>query len=92
LAPCVLFDLFTELAEITEIAGEGNYRHGGQHPGVGVHQELRPLQNGSAARGGYGWYLIVPEALKDVPRIKAFNQFIVARASTLKRLQDRRRS
>jgi DNA-binding transcriptional LysR family regulator len=40
----------------------------------------------------YGWYLIVPEALKDVPRIKAFNQFIVARASTLKRLQDRRRS
>ena len=40
--------------------------------------------------GRYGWYLIVQEALKDVPRVKAFNQFIVARASALKRLQRRR--
>jgi DNA-binding transcriptional LysR family regulator len=35
----------------------------------------------------YGWYLITREALRDVPRVKAFNKFIVARASTLKRLQ-----
>jgi hypothetical protein len=35
----------------------------------------------------YGWYLITREALRDVPRVKAFNRFIVARASELKRLQ-----
>jgi DNA-binding transcriptional LysR family regulator len=35
----------------------------------------------------YGWYLITREALRDVPRVKAFNRFIVARASMLKRLQ-----
>ena len=35
----------------------------------------------------YGWYLITREALKDVPRVKAFNQFIVARANTLRRLR-----
>jgi DNA-binding transcriptional LysR family regulator len=35
----------------------------------------------------YGWYLVTREALRDVPRVKAFNRFIVARASTLKRLQ-----
>ena len=38
----------------------------------------------------YGWYLITREALRDVPRVKAFNKFIVAHASTLKRLQRRR--
>jgi hypothetical protein len=38
----------------------------------------------------YGWYLITREALRDVPRVKAFNKFIVAQASTLKRLQRRR--
>jgi DNA-binding transcriptional LysR family regulator len=38
----------------------------------------------------YGWYLITREALKDVPRVKAFNKFIIAHASTLKRLQRKR--
>jgi DNA-binding transcriptional LysR family regulator len=45
--------------------------------------ECFPLPN----NGAYGWYLIVREALKDVPRVKAFTQFIAARAGTLKRLQ-----
>jgi hypothetical protein len=39
----------------------------------------------------HAWYLIVRQALKDTPRVKAFSQFIVARASTLKRLQRARR-
>jgi len=34
----------------------------------------------------YGWYLITREALRDVPRVKALNRFIVAHASTLKHL------
>jgi DNA-binding transcriptional LysR family regulator len=35
----------------------------------------------------YAYYLVTRESLKDVPRVKAFNKFIVARASTLRRLQ-----
>jgi DNA-binding transcriptional LysR family regulator len=35
----------------------------------------------------YGYYLVTRESLKDVPRVKAFKKFIVARASTLRRLQ-----
>jgi DNA-binding transcriptional LysR family regulator len=35
----------------------------------------------------YGYYLLTREALRDVPRVKAFNKFIVAHASTLKRRQ-----
>jgi DNA-binding transcriptional LysR family regulator len=35
----------------------------------------------------HGWYLLTRQELKDVPRVKAFNQFIVSRASRLKRLQ-----
>ena len=38
----------------------------------------------------YGWYLVTRTALKDVPRVKAFNQFIIAHAGTLKRLQRTR--
>ena len=45
--------------------------------------ECLPLRD----TGQYGWYLLVREALKDVPRVKAFNPFIAARASSLKRLQ-----
>jgi DNA-binding transcriptional LysR family regulator len=37
----------------------------------------------------FGWYLLTRQALKDLPRVKAFNQFIVARARTLKRRQRR---
>jgi DNA-binding transcriptional LysR family regulator len=36
------------------------------------------------------YYLVTRESLKNVPRVKAFNKFIVAKASTLKRLQRRR--
>ena len=35
----------------------------------------------------YGYYLVTRESLKDVPRVKAFKKFIVARARTLWRLQ-----
>jgi hypothetical protein len=33
-------------------------------------------------RDGYGYYLVTLEALKNVPRLKAFNKLIVARGST----------
>jgi DNA-binding transcriptional LysR family regulator len=35
------------------------------------------------------YYLLTRESLKNVPRVKAFNKFIVARARTLRRLQSR---
>jgi DNA-binding transcriptional LysR family regulator len=36
---------------------------------------------------GFAWYILMPEGLRDVPRVKAFNKFIVDRAGSLKRLQ-----
>jgi DNA-binding transcriptional LysR family regulator len=39
---------------------------------------------------GISYYLLTRESLKNVPRVKAFSKFIVARASTLRRLQRRR--
>jgi hypothetical protein len=33
----------------------------------------------------FGIYLITRESLKEVPRVKAFNKFIVARRGVLKR-------
>jgi DNA-binding transcriptional LysR family regulator len=44
--------------------------------------ELFPLP-----KMNFGWYLVTRQALKDVPRVKAFSQFIVAHARTLSRLQ-----
>ena len=38
----------------------------------------------------HGWYLLTRQELKGVSRVKAFNQFIVSRASRLKRLQRAR--
>jgi DNA-binding transcriptional LysR family regulator len=37
---------------------------------------------------GYGYYLVVNAALKDAPRVRAFLDFIAARASVLRRLLD----
>ena len=36
----------------------------------------------------YGYYLVTREALKDVPRVKAFNEFIVGRATVLKHIVE----
>jgi DNA-binding transcriptional LysR family regulator len=40
----------------------------------------------------YGYYLVTRESLKDVPRIKAFNEFIIGRAMVMKQLIEGRRS
>jgi DNA-binding transcriptional LysR family regulator len=37
---------------------------------------------------GYGYYLIANAALKDAPRVRAFLDFIAARASVLRRMLD----
>jgi DNA-binding transcriptional LysR family regulator len=38
----------------------------------------------------YGYYLLTREALKDVPRVKAFNEFIIGRAVALKHMLEGR--
>jgi DNA-binding transcriptional LysR family regulator len=38
----------------------------------------------------YGYYLVTQEGMKDLPRIKAFNEFIVARATALRHVLEGR--
>jgi DNA-binding transcriptional LysR family regulator len=38
----------------------------------------------------YSYYLVTREALKDVPRVKAFNAFIIERAATTRHVFEGR--
>ena len=40
---------------------------------------------------GRGYYLVIRQSLKDVPRVKAFSKFLAARAATLKRVLEGRK-